>query len=506
MENMKDKELMIFQMGPVQEFIAQAANPADLWAGSYLLSSLIKAGLDALVKMEGMTKEDVVFPNLTDGTIEAALAVGIPTLPNRFLAFVPRGKGKVCGDAVKAAIRAKLGEYADETIARFDLEEKRDAFRTQVDCFLQMTWAVLPEPSGQMGKDYKAIGEKLAARRNVREFAAWCERDSGRDHKKDFLTGKETALCDGRGAMNLIKQMMGEKQRQNAVDDEPYLAVIAMDGDKMGKKLSDFKDANEHRAFSTKLAAFAIATKEKMEKDYPDGQLIYAGGDDVLAVVPATRAILCAKELRDLFGRMVDGLAASAGIAVGHRKTPLQDVVIAAQAAEHRAKHVYKRDAVALSVFKRSGEILEWGCDWDSNGLNVFKLLREIVNQDSDKNDGIAKGKLLSGRFPYKLAALLEPYGFKNGKQDEANLKEMQGVINEEFDFALERSLLANAEKDDAKIKIKKLKEYARCYLETLFASRVKDGETLDPRPADFLTVFLCETFIDRPRNANGEE
>ncbi len=392
MENMKDKELMLFQMGPVQEFIAQAANPADLWAGSYLLSSLIKAGLDALVKMDGMTKEDVVFPNLTGGTIEKALDEGIPTLPNRFLAFIPKGKGTAYGDAVKEAIRAKLSEYADETIKYFNLEEKRDAFRTQVDCFLQMTWAVLPEPSGQMGKDYKAIGEKLAARRNVREFAAWCERDSGKDHKKDFLTGKETALCHGRGAMNLIKQMMGEKQRQNAVDDEPYLAVIAIDGDRMGKTLSGFKNANEHRAFSTKLARFAIAAKEKMEKDYPDGQLIYAGGDDVLAVVPATRAIPCAKELRDLFGRMVDGLTASAGIAVGHRKTPLQDVVIAAQAAEHRAKYAYKRDAVALSVFKRSGEILEWGCDWNSDGLKVFNLLQEIVNQESDKNDGIAKG------------------------------------------------------------------------------------------------------------------
>ena len=30
----KDKELLLFQLGPVQEFIAQAATVGDLWAGS----------------------------------------------------------------------------------------------------------------------------------------------------------------------------------------------------------------------------------------------------------------------------------------------------------------------------------------------------------------------------------------------------------------------------------------------------------------------------------------
>ena len=34
----KGKELLLFQLGPVQEFIAQAATVGDLWAGSYLLS------------------------------------------------------------------------------------------------------------------------------------------------------------------------------------------------------------------------------------------------------------------------------------------------------------------------------------------------------------------------------------------------------------------------------------------------------------------------------------
>ena len=35
------KELLLFQLGPVQESIAQARSTRDLWSGSYLLSWLV---------------------------------------------------------------------------------------------------------------------------------------------------------------------------------------------------------------------------------------------------------------------------------------------------------------------------------------------------------------------------------------------------------------------------------------------------------------------------------
>ena len=54
------KELLLFQMGPVQEFIAQAATPSDLWAGSYLLSDLILVGIKSIPDYENA----LVFPNL----------------------------------------------------------------------------------------------------------------------------------------------------------------------------------------------------------------------------------------------------------------------------------------------------------------------------------------------------------------------------------------------------------------------------------------------------------
>ncbi len=491
----ENKELLLFQMGPVQEFIAQAANPKDLWAGSYLLSSLIYAGLEKLLRLDGMAAEDVVFPNLTDDCIKAALDDAIPTLPNRFLAFVPKEKGAEYAQSVKDAIRARLNGHVDPSVF---------GFQCQVDQFPQMTYAILAEPTGKMGADYKEIGKRLAVRRNVREFTPWKETlaDNGSGLKKDFLTGKETALKDGLGAMNLIKRRLEDEFKaklgnyQIGTKEEPYVAVIAMDGDTMGKTLSGFEHADDHRAFSTNLAKFACSVRSPIENEF-NGRLIYAGGDDVLAVVPATKAIACADHLQKLFKDELEayGLHASAGIAVGHEKTPLQDVILAAQRAEHRAKHVYGRNALALSVFKRSGEILEWGCRWESAGIGLFKELAQSVNKNRDKKQGADAGAVLSARFPYKLAGLLEPYDFEHTDETQLDRGNMEAVVKEELAFALEQSKLSK----DAKTA--PVKAIAETHLHEVFTK--KQADKFLYKPSDFLNVFLCETFIDRPR---GEE
>ena len=472
MDETDKKELLLFQLGPVQEFIAQAATVGDLWAGSYLLSSLVWAGLQ---KVPGKEK-NVVFPDLSTDTVRTALEVDkIPTIPNRFLAWVPHGEGKFIAEEVKKACKAGLDAYV-EKLGLGDVGKK--AAKKQVEQFLQMAWAVLPEPTGNMGEDYKAIGRNLAKRRNVREFEAWKEapetvEQGGRNLPKDFLSGKESAIRDGRGAMNLIKEKLAadnEKEKKEVLevgDDgkthkSKYIAMIAMDGDRMGETLSEFANEEGHRKFSSALAAFAGKVNGVVEQH--NGYLIYDGGDDVLAVVPAKQAVDCARALRDTFGVEVPGKTASAGIAVGHVSVPLQDLVHKAHAAESRAKSDYDRDALSVSVFKRSGEILEWGCKWNSKALYIYDQLRGSLADN------------LSGRFPYKLAELLQPYGDISVT--------MKDVVVAEFEHAWKQST--------QKAMAAELADAITQYLGDVFGEGGK--------PKDFLDLFLFETFIDRPR------
>jgi CRISPR-associated protein Cmr2 len=207
---------------------------------------------------------------------------------------------------------------------------------------------------------------------------------------------------------------------------------------------------------------------------------IYAGGDDVLALVPADTALDCARFLRaayrgqpgfiadmtqlawklraahekkkrelpsghreeiarllvaasegrvflDTGGRLglyetgealdlpgeIEGLDrdrrvvrpdTSVGLAVAHFKNPLQDVIREAQSAEKRAKRSaarggLDRSALAVTLLKRSGERVEWGCKWDSGGLDVYQSVHSAIQVGA-----------VSAKFPHRLCELLEAY------------------------------------------------------------------------------------------------
>lgn len=411
---MINKVLLLFQFGPVQGFIAQAETAQDLWAGSDLLSELTESVLKALPE-----DAEVVFPAKREG----------PGLPNRVLAFVPRETAAETARAMADALRATLRGMAKEVLAEHLEWEHNGTFLRQVEAFPQTSWAILEEPSGDMGQDYKEIGKLLAARRNTREFDAWPEEAT--KCPKDILSGKETALdldhgriterVTGFGAMNLIKRVHAEQAKfDDPVENKDgYVAVLMMDGDNMGKRLSDFKTEAEHQVFSELLLNFAPKAEARI-KEY-QGQPIYVGGDDVLAVLPAHLAVSCAKALAADFSETIGGTA-SAGVAIGHKSVPLQELVNRAREAEHRAKEVYGRNALALAIHKRSGEILWWGCKWASCGLGLFNAFAQC-------------GKDVAGRFPYKLAALLQPYGLKGDLPPD-----LTDIILAETAFAIEQT------------------------------------------------------------------
>ena len=490
---MEGKELLLFQLGPVQEFIAQAAEVADLWAGSYLLSSLILAGEKKVPGWDDAERinKNFVFPNFTETTVIDAMEGKdrIPTIPNRFLAWVDAGKGEAVAEDVKKAIREELDELVAQFVPYAGAED-------QARQFLSMTWAILPssELKNDMGDNYKAIGRRLALRRNLREFDAWYENTNLKGNCKDFLSGKESALLDGpggserdsryrRGAMNLLKLELAKKHgRQSLKKDskEKYIAVLAMDGDRMGAVLSGLQQEKDHQDFSSRLAKFSVSVKDML----PEGcSLVYAGGDDVLAVVPAVRALEIAEELAERFAGAMKGItwkdengqtreiSASVGIAVGSVKMPLQDLVHAAHAAEHRAKTDYGRGAFAMSVIKRSGEILHWGGKWGGAGGELYHVLsHEFADMAKDVTQG----------FAHKLAGFLSLYGLDKGLS--IGEGDIGKIIAAEVEHVCGRSEISS-----------NVAMAAQNYVKEVFAGDCK-------RPQDFMVAFLCEDFINRPR------
>jgi hypothetical protein len=122
--------------------------------------------------------------------------------------------------------------------------------------------------------------------------------------------------------------------------------------------------------------------------------------------VPADTALEVAGALRAAFCNATDNTPstvkkpdASAGIAVAHIHSPLQDLIREAQRAEKRAKNDGPRPAVSVTLMKRSGEISHWTAQWDKGGLALYQAIAALLKPDG-----------LRGRFPHRVCQLLSPY------------------------------------------------------------------------------------------------
>jgi len=156
-----DPAFLLFQIGPVQEFIAQARKVFDLWSGSYLLSYLIAQGMLAIADEIG--PDTIIYPQLRGVPLadwywfaEAKVLPDqlkashpnellTPSLPNRFLALIPAG------------YRRETDGMSLPEIARQRIEETWRRIQSSVHAFLDT------KLNGRF-PDWDALWEKEVAR------------------------------------------------------------------------------------------------------------------------------------------------------------------------------------------------------------------------------------------------------------------------------------------------------------------------------------------------------
>jgi len=325
-----------------------------------------------------------------------------------------------------------------------------------------------------------------------------------------------------------------------------YYAVLALDGDEIGKWLSGEKtpivrdlvtdktvewfEANlpekakpwldghrplspgYHLQFSEALANFGLHCTRRIVEHH-GGHLIYSGGDDVLAILPADGAIDCANGLRKAFQGdpslskdypesfqaapqgfirlkntnpsepgwtlLVPGPKAtvSVGISIGHIKEPLQDMIQEAQAAEKHAKSELGRDAVSIRLYKRSGEQVHWGAKFGSASFALLDYFSEHYRPPANEPK---KEMPISGKFPYRVCSMLSVY-------------EAKGNLTQELQQIAEKALAWISQQNS-----EETNGYSR---ETLLdlASGYLDELTKAQRPlGDFCSLLSMEAFLAR--------
>ncbi len=138
-----------------------------------------------------------------------------------------------------------------------------------------------------------------------------------------------------------------------------YFAMVALDGDSIGARLSRLETLAQHSDCSGALASTAASQRGELERDFL-GRLVYAGGDDVFALVAARDAVALAHRARELIVQglspALESVTASGAVLYLHATSPLQGGVRSAQELVKEAKAVSTRkDRLLLAERRRGG-------------------------------------------------------------------------------------------------------------------------------------------------------
>jgi len=500
---MNGTHLIVFHIGPVQDFIATARRSHDLWYGSWLLSELAKTAALEVARYNGGDPSCLIFPAPEGESLEQLNSFDF-SAPNKVVAVVSCNPVEL-GNAVKKSIHRRLDELSNDVFGGINGFEREVAVE-QVKDLIEFFWASYPlNGNYKQARDFaEAV---LSARKATRDFAqvSWgssehkCSLDGCRESVinenvynqmndkmlyKNYRVQRGEYLCGvcllkrhgKRGseeyfystshvaALPLLERLGGQhkplvedyigrlkelgipsddlesvrpphpvfgcrdghllyeerfrefffqdkekiQEAQKALRDFlkeafgekkplPYYALLLADGDHMGKVIDAQKTPEKHRELSRIQSSFALEARRIVKEN--KGSLIYSGGDDVLALVPLHKALDCACRLSEKFRERLAGFKGedsgkeiaptlSVGIAVAHHLEPLSDVLELARRAEKAAKSVPGKNALAVTLNKRSGSERTVKGTWG----DLDRQLKWLINlhRNEEIPDGVA--------------------------------------------------------------------------------------------------------------------
>ena len=162
-----------------------------------------------------------------------------------------------------------------------------------------------------------------------------------------------------------------------AKEARPFFALLLMDGDRLGEKLRVVDPGQISRS----LTRFTQEVPQIVEKY--NGVTIYAGGDDVLAMLPVSSAVECSLALRRAYLEAFDAISfqdgteptVSCAIVFTHCHKALQSTL---EQARHQLEDVAKdgngRNSLALAIQLSGGINSSWVARFKGAPQNLLKL------------------------------------------------------------------------------------------------------------------------------------
>ena len=259
-----------------------------------------------------------------------------------------------------------------------------------------------------------------------------------------------------------------------------------------------------------------------------NGRLIYAGGDDVCAILPLTTAFCAADEIRNIYqlsyGEVTENgsvactrpsskmskivmhlghsenqcktkISLSGAIIITHHKQPLKEVVQAAHAVlDGVAKDKSGRNSLAIRLMKRSGGIRDVWFNWEEENIFADEVdgKRKTVREsflDVIKN----AGNKLTPSLLYKIENLKE--SFEPLVNDIESNKEL---IERLFEYEIAHSIYSR--KQDASKANILAKDLAGICIKVRNVCNNKNGNWYNPEAA-IIANFMAKAGVETDEN-----
>ena len=184
-----------------------------------------------------------------------------------------------------------------------------------------------------------------------------------------------------------------------------FFALLKADGDRLGKLVGEVGSERVGKA----LARFTREVPE-IVATY-DGVTVYAGGDDVLAMIPVPGALSCAEALSKHYRSAFDDIAGatlSAAVLFARVRSPLRSVLAeATRLLDETAKDRNGRNSLAVGVLKSGGMHCEWVTTWTRRHSGRVSPAVTLLNRLVRRLGRAAADPGLSSSLVYRIRETL---------------------------------------------------------------------------------------------------
>jgi len=219
-----------------------------------------------------------------------------------------------------------------------------------------------------------ALNKILDSKELNRSFSSQKEQSFIKEYQDNYIQ-------DGKNNVKNLQQISGNFN---------YYAVIVADGDKMGTKIQKLATNKPENIKKISKSLYQFFTNDSdiynITRNF-GGELIYAGGDDILAFLPVKKddkifldyIDILDKRFKEVLGSDV---SLSFGVNISYQRYPLRDAINSAFELLYSVKD-YESNSIAITTTKHSGQTFNNISNLQSDQYKLYKRFISDILDDT---------------------------------------------------------------------------------------------------------------------------